>query len=634
MGKGTGLIDDASFRAAADAFYAEGMGLCILWTRQGQIQDFVQIILNHAGAVLGQNRRTGLFELRPIRGDYDVEDLPLFDESNVLIVDNYQRPAVPGAINEVTVVFTELTTNKDAGITVQNLANITSQGGIVSESKRYPGLPTADLAARVAMRDLKSVSTPLARVRMQVNRQGYNILPGDVIRWNWPKLGIENLVLRVLTAGAGTVTDGAILLECGEDVFGLPTATYVAQEPSGWQDPSTAPAVAPYRLIQEASYFQILRTMSPGDLSVLPDDAGFVSTLAVRPSSDSVRYRILSRFTSGTTYIDGGSGDFCPTGLLTASLDKVATTLTLNGMVNADLVIVPDGKLYAYLDGEIIRIDAFSAVTGVATIGRGCFDTVAAAHASGARLYFGDGYEASDRVERVDGDSVLVKLLPATGRGVLLEALAPSDTVVMDQRHFRAYPPGRLRINSLAYPSSISDAPLLISWNHRSRLQQNLEGDEAGSIGPEPGTTYTVQIFNDATSALITQQSGLTGSSVSFSSIVGTFTLRIEVFSVRDGLASRQRHSHVMSYTMPGHGTAPGVTRAATASLIPGSAFGTNAIANGANLVAFSSMMAGGAGSGSGTLTLQFGGTTYTAPDGGSVDLQFSPTTYLPPPGG
>ncbi|MFO0336122.1 MAG: phage tail protein, partial [Pseudomonadota bacterium] len=233
MGYSTGQIDAASFTAAADTFHTEGLGLCLAWTRQTSIETFVQLVMDHAGAVCGQDRTSGLFVLRQIRGGYSVPALPLFDPSNVLALDSYQRASTVEATNELSVTFTDVTTGRTGSVTVQNLAQINAQGGPVSSSRQYPGLPTAELATRAALRDLRSVSSPIARVRMRVNREGYSLLPGDVIRLTWPKLGITDLVLRVLTVGLGTLTDGAITVEAAEDVFGMPATTYAAQQPTG-----------------------------------------------------------------------------------------------------------------------------------------------------------------------------------------------------------------------------------------------------------------------------------------------------------------------------------------------------------------------------------------------------------------
>lgn len=544
MGYSPAQISDASFRAAADTFFAEGLGLCIMWTQQQPIETFVQSIMDHVGAVMGQNRRTGLFELRPIRGGYNVDALSVFGPSNVIAVDSFERAATTESVNEMTVRFVDAATGKVGAVTVQNLAQITSQGGVVSQTVNYPGLPNVDLATRAGLRDLRAVSTPIARVRMRVNRQGYSLLPGDLIRFTWPKLGIANMVLRVLDVDLGTLTSSEIAIEAAEDVFGMPASTYVAQQPSAWQDPATDPAPVQNRLVTEAPYWELSRTLSTADLAALPSDAGFLWIAAARPSGDSINYQILSR-TGSAAFTQTGAGEFAPTATLAAGIGPAATTATLSNLVDAELITV---GTFATLGDEIVRIDALNTTTGAVTIGRGVMDTTAKTHAAGARLFFADEFAATDDVERVDGEGVQVRLLPSTGRGTLAESSAPIDTVVMDQRHFRPYPPGRLRIAGQAYPAQLIDVAITVTWSHRNRLQQNLEGDESGSIGPEAGTTYTARLINVATGATVQTITGITGTSADFGSPSGLFRFRVEVWSVRGGLESRQRHSFEFDY--------------------------------------------------------------------------------------
>lgn len=546
MGYASAQVDDANFRAAADTFHAEGLGLCLMWNRQSTIEAFIQSVVDHVGAVVGQDPRTGLFVLNAIRGGYDVGALPLFDPSNVIALDSYQRAAIVEAVNEVTATYVDVVTGKTSGVTVQNLANITSQGGVVAQPKSYPGLPTAELATRAAMRDLRAMSTPIARVRMRCNRQAYGLLPGALIRLNWPKLGITGLVLRVLAVNTGTLTAGEITIEASEDVYGMPSTTYVAQQPSGWQDPNTEPAPVANRLVEEAPYFELVRQLSTADLQALADDAGFLSIIGSRPSGDSLNFRMLARNGGGGAFVEAGFGEFAPTATIAAGLSATATTATLANMVDVDLVEV---GTFAVLGGvEVVRVDAVNPTTGAITLGRGVLDSVARVHAGGARIYFAQDYVNTDSVERVDGDLVQVRMLPRTGRGELAEGLAPIDGVTFDQRHARPYPPGRLRINATAYPVEIVDAPLVVTWAHRNRLQQNLEGDETGNIGPEPGTTYTLQLWNHATGVLIVAFEGIGGASQALPALTGAYTLRVELWSVRGGLASRQKHAHAFSY--------------------------------------------------------------------------------------
>ncbi|WP_258272934.1 hypothetical protein, partial [Escherichia coli] len=78
------------------------------------------------------NPSTGKFELKLLRGDYTVGALPAFSPSNLVELESFQRVGYGDTVNETTVVYRDAKTNKDAAITVQDLANIQAQGGVVS----------------------------------------------------------------------------------------------------------------------------------------------------------------------------------------------------------------------------------------------------------------------------------------------------------------------------------------------------------------------------------------------------------------------------------------------------------------------------------------------------------------------
>ncbi|MDR1424313.1 MAG: phage tail protein [Azoarcus sp.] len=91
-------------------------------------------------------------------------------------------------------------------------------------------------------------------------------------------------------------------------------------------------------------------------------------------------------------------------------------------------------------------------------------------------------------------------------------------------------------------------AALSISWSHRDRI---LEADQLidttiGDIGPEPGTTYRLRIYNGGT--LIRTYSNITGTSQIYTladeiANGGFFvSLRVVLDAVRDGLYSTQAH--------------------------------------------------------------------------------------------
>lgn len=547
-GNGTGLIDDTQFRSAADTFYSEGLGLCLHWTQQDQVERFLQIVIDHAGANLVQHPRTGLFQLRPLRGGYDPSSLPLFDPSNVVALESFERPSPDEAVNECAVTYTDVVAGpgKKATIKTQNLAAIMAAGGgVISRKKDYPGFATAGLAMRAAMRDLRASSTPLAKARLKVNRAGYTLVDGDLIRLSWPKLGITTLVMRVLRVSYGGATEATMTLEVAEDVFGLPAATYAAQQPSGWEAVVAPPEAVPSRLVREANYYEAQRALGATDAQALDPTAGFVVAAGARPSAGSLDYGIRTR-TGSEAFEERDRAAFAPSGTLSASMSRTATTATVNATSDGSLVTV---GTYAQIDSEIIRVDAWDASTGALTLGRGVLGTVAAAHSSGARVWFIDQFLAADDTERVDGEVVDVRLAPRTGLGELDDQTTSS--VTLDQLIARPYAPGRLRINALTYPTTVAAADLGITWSHRHRTQQNLEGDESTSIGPETGTTYSIETRDADTNTLIESVTGITGTAYTLnpSLVPADINMRLKLWSVRSGLDSAQQHDYVFAVT-------------------------------------------------------------------------------------
>lgn len=543
MGYPTSAIDNTSFTAAADALYAEGFGLSLLWNRQETIEAFVQVVLDHIGGMLYVKPDTGAFALKLIRDDYVRESLPQYGPTNLVRADEYQRQAWGETINEITVVYTNHTTSKEVSTTVQDTANIMTQSGVVSQVRNYPGISNASLAQRVALRDLNAASTPLAKIRLTATRAAWAVFPGDVFRLTWPDYDIADVVYRVLAVNRGTLQDGQIIIDAVEDVFGLPDNTYLVDQGGLWEDPSNEPAPVPYRALLETPYWDLVRNLSAADMDYVDSLSGYLETLAVRSSNDAVNYTICTRV-GVADYAERGNGDFCPSATIVEALTKTTTAITLNSGVDLDLVVAGG---YAVVGGEYVLISAIDAVALTATISRGVLDTVPAAHVASSRIWFADGYQGFEQTEYADAETVDVKLLPVTGRGELPLADAPADSLTFDQRQYRPYPPGKIRFDTLEWPATIEgSADVVLTWAHRDRLSQTayiVEQSET-SIGPEASVTYSLEVADEAL-AVLHSATGITAATATVpASSLAPGLLRFRLWSVRGGLTSWQMHEH------------------------------------------------------------------------------------------
>lgn len=549
MGYPEAEIDDASFTEAADTLFDEGFGLSFLWDKSIQIDEFLSEVLKHVDGSLFVDRGTGKFTLRLARDGYDIESLITLDEDSIERLDDFKREALGELSNAVTVVFWDATTGKDNAVTVQDISLVAAQGATIGVTVQYPGITTGELASRVASRDLRALSVPLASATIYATRKASSLNVGDVFKLSWPRYGVVQTVMRITNIELGGLASNAIKITCIEDAFSLGDAVYAAPPPTEWQDPNTVARPCPYHAVIESPYYEIVQRLGDTTAQALDPDSAFIVATGTRPAGSAINARLMSR--PAAEYEDYGHVDFCPTALLTAGLAIGATTATVGSLDDEDQI---EAGSYAIIGGvEIVVVESLVGTT--LTIGRGCLDTVPVAHAAGARIMFTDVFFETDGVEYTTGEVAKVKLLPVTGIGELALSLATENTVTMNQRQYRPYPPGKLRINGVKYPTLITGDSITVTWAHRDRLQQTgatIEDTEEGNIGPEAGTTYTIEARRADTNALLGSRSGVSGTSAvfgpeTFGAYVGD--VRVVVKSVRDGVESWQAHSWTVDRT-------------------------------------------------------------------------------------
>lgn len=549
LGEPTDIVDEASFLAAADRLFDEAFGLCTTYDPASEtVEGFQQRICNVIGGSLSQSRVDGRYHLTLIRGDHDLETLPILEDDDIL--EYQEEPSDPlESVNQLTIEwFDPITKQKRSTTPIQSLGAIQASGGIIAEVGRYPEIPYEALALRVGARDLSQKGL-LKRFTLTTNRVPYAWRSGQFFRLQAPRRGIADMVCMVGEIDAGTPRSGAMRLVALQDVAKMPDTTYVSPEPGVDTSPSQTPGVPEAQQLIEAPYVDLVGDMSVAELDAQPIDIGYLLAMAKRPSS-GINYTLFTA-ADGETLTDRGSGDWCPTALIVeaAGPDPAQTSFTLSGASDLDLVEVGSAALWG---DEICRVDALDRGALTVTLARGCGDTVPQEHAAAERLWFYDAWSSSDRRDYAAGEEVLAKLRTRTSSQLLDAALAPTLTLTMGQRFARPYPPGRLRItddffSDVAYPSS-AIGELAVTWVHRDRLLQadTLVEEGAASIGPEDGTTYTVRYYLD--DALDDEEPGITGTASTPLILSGDGVVRVEVIAVRDGLDSWQAATAEFDY--------------------------------------------------------------------------------------
>jgi hypothetical protein len=289
-------FDDAVWRLAADQLWEEQFGLCIRWTRQQGISEFVKTILDHIGAVIYTDRKTSLIRLRLIRADYDRATVPLFDTTSGLLEINEAPVSAPGPMtNEVKVTYRDPITDEDRVVRAVNLATLRASGGeINSSSKNFPGLPTQELADRVAKRELRASSTTLRRFSLTFDRRASAIVPGGVIRIQDYARNIPDTVIRIATVDYGSPKDGKIKVQAVQDVFGLPVRGFAALPPPTWTPPNRQPCVGQMTVF-ELPYRSIYRRLTAAEFSFVPEEVGYIGVALAEGQPLNASYDIAVR---------------------------------------------------------------------------------------------------------------------------------------------------------------------------------------------------------------------------------------------------------------------------------------------------------------------------------------------------
>lgn len=556
-----------SFVSASSTLYDEGFGLNLIWTRQQPIDNFIMQVLDHIGGVLYVNQIKGTFELKLLRGDYDINDIPIVGPDEIIGVDHFERAQWGEIPNEVTVVYTDWKTGGAAAVTVENLASIQLQGGVINLRRDYPGVNYGPLAARLALRDLRSFGSPLARINFTVAGDRIEVapLPGDVLLLVWPRLGIDRMVVRVIGVDIGTLGSNEWRIDAVEDVFGMDNTVIVKTSPEVYYQPMVNPLTPSMVLAVEIPYWELARTLSRADLDYLADTDTYVGALAAAGGAGQLNWQLVTGQSSSNLSAVSDE-DYAP---MLALLDALPASeadvvgVHVNFLRHPERLAVND---YAYLVDsggnirEVVEILNFDISAGTIDIARGVLDTTPKSHAVNTRIIAVGEWLASESTERAPGESVFVGAIPRTSNNQGTTVLADNgQPIVLAGRQALPYPPGRIRLNGQIEPAVVA-GDLTITWAHRDRTQQTayIVHQDEGDIGPETGVTYTLRI-RDSNGSIVRTETGITGASYVWTvataaqdagELGGSVT--IEISAERNGLSSWQ--PQVRSMDRAGYG--------------------------------------------------------------------------------
>lgn len=537
----TASIHDSSFSAGADRLFAEGFGICVrIDPDKESPEDVEDRICKLIGGSVRWDMETGQLRLDLARGDYVLDDLPIIGDDDIIEFKK-QPTTLESAVNSVSVKYFD-PMRKESIITPAVDANaLIDEFGLNHAVLDFPEIPTADLAARVAQRELLNYITPKQVFDLVCKPSVYALRPNQYFRLQAPRRGIADMVCIVGSRQGGTLKSGAITLQASQDIYTMPDYSTVEVEPGVDTSPPATPSPIVDQIAFEAPYSDVCRVLSRADLAVLPPEIGYLAAVAADPA---ISRDYSMEVDAGAGYVHQADGDWCPTLTINEAANRFATDFTFgNGKLLSSIEVGAAGVW----GNEWVKVTAFDINAGTISLGRGCADTVPDRHDADERIFFYADSAASDTTEYTDGETVSVKLLTNTYSQQLPLASAAPMAIEFNQRQVRPYPPAKFRINTLQEPSYLFGL-LTVEWVHRDRVGQadQLVDNEAATIGPEAGTTYTMRTYLD--DVLDDTQTGISGNSATVTPS-GDGMVRIEVESERDGITSWQMQVREFPYT-------------------------------------------------------------------------------------
>lgn len=541
-------LDEQSFVDAADTLFTENFGLSFLWDAQSEVIEFIREIERHIAAKVYIDRRTGLYTLKLIRRDFEVDDLLVLNESNVISVDDFTRPGYGEIVNSLTVSYNDVTADTKGSTTLTDIALVEQQSYLVSETLEFPGITNASLAARVAEREMRIRSNQLCAATLSVNRAAVALNLSAPFAFSWDAFGISELVMRVAGLSFGDGRSKVVKIQAVQDEYELPTDAFIIQPETEWVDPVQPPVNITLFTVFEVPYLQLVReadqTAVDIELTAYPL-RGYAGALASRPQTGATGVAMWSRVGTGA-YSQTATLGFASSALLTDAI----------GFEDVTFAIESGSNLSAIAAGDLVSVgNELMAVVTVSesslTVLRGALDTIPKQHdADALLLLWPAALLVKDPTARISMQPVNVKLATLTSSQQYDFNTAASDTETMSARANRPYPPANVTLDGEYFPDTLP-GEFDIVWSNRNRKTELVPVGwyESDSNAVEAGTTYSFTFRDTLEDEIIHTETAIDPTDLLFA-VTDVMTderpfIEFKMWSVRDGVIS----SEVLTFT-------------------------------------------------------------------------------------
>jgi hypothetical protein len=531
IGLATSDVDTAAFTAAATTLHNEGHGISLVIDKKVNLRSVIQGILRQIDGVLYVEPSTGKVTITLIREDYSVETLPAFDKTNVIKVEDYAVTLWEGSYNEVRLEFSDRAADyATRPAYAHDSASIVENGRKTLELS-FPGVCTAELANKLAARELHSVSLPRVAAKIRVNRDAIELRPGGVFKWSDEDYGITDMVMRIVGFDLGEFDDNSIAMLCVRDSFDTSHEVFSEPPPVFELPDNDADDVEVWDAIECPRWFNLIAAQGGNEARWF--------YLAKQPSAETVAFTARRERVNGEGYFEDKTG--CPFSgyaeleswkaqyyggevdtIQGVTIENPSSGLIASITAATASQIKYNSKNLILIDEEIMGfediIDNEDDTWTLKPLWRGLVDTVPKEHDAGARVWFFQIYDVQlwdkmgNLTEPIGTAYALFARLygennqgEEIGQGSSTETFADPQEIELDSRAVRPVPPDMFGSRgsydnytfeqaTLPYSSLPLNETAMIDWLRRDRDASKVYNPE-DSDDAEPGVVYNLEVW-------------------------------------------------------------------------------------------------------------------------------------------
>ncbi len=444
-------IDLDNFTAASTILETESQGMGLVLQSPTPSVNVLSAIERQIDGHFYLDPVTGKWKVQLVRDDYTTGDLTVLDTSNIEEMKDFSRGTWLSTMNTLHLGFTNRDNNYEDGdaVAIDHANQMIQSRKVPAPAVSMTSVCSPQLAAKLAWRELKTLSVPVSKATVVVRRQMWFLHVGQVVLLDYDPLGVS-LVMRIVAMRPGDDRHEGIELVLSQDIYTGGEAALTAPT-SGWEAEATDLIPFSELRIEEMPY-AVLRRQS--DTS-----AAKLLTAGASTGKGETGYNIL---------VDGslnGSGALTPRGLLFAAIGPDDTTIELT--TDMPLTLFPsitDAEIGQNLTGLILIEDEFIAVRSAVltdygmtlTVYRGMCDTAARAHAIDTDVWMITAGWGTNSTALTGGDTVDVELIPKDSTREVDAADVTAVSVTLKYRDLCPYPPTNLELNTELFPDTVS----------------------------------------------------------------------------------------------------------------------------------------------------------------------------------